>query len=149
MSYNKLGFTSGQKLKAEHLNHMEEGIANAANCEFEYYTGEVQLVGNSNFVFTELTPEDLFNNYCEMEVAVKLNVDSRNNPTFKYTFMNSAYGLDLPCMSIEQRYAYYHPTATLKEYQGSVILELTVSGSTGSVGIQFPAIIYVRLHRKV
>ena len=30
MSYNKLGFTSGQILKAEHLNHMEEGIANAA-----------------------------------------------------------------------------------------------------------------------
>ncbi len=29
MSYNKLGFTSGQTLKAEHLNHMEEGIANA------------------------------------------------------------------------------------------------------------------------
>lgn len=29
MSYEKLGFTSGQKLKAEHLNHMEEGIANA------------------------------------------------------------------------------------------------------------------------
>lgn len=30
MSYNKLGFTSGQTLKAEHLNHMEEGIANAS-----------------------------------------------------------------------------------------------------------------------
>jgi hypothetical protein len=29
MSYEKLGFVSGQKLKAEHLNHMEEGIANA------------------------------------------------------------------------------------------------------------------------
>lgn len=29
MSYNKLGFVSGQTLKAEHLNHMEEGIANA------------------------------------------------------------------------------------------------------------------------
>lgn len=29
MSYNKLGFTKGQTLKAEHLNHMEEGIANA------------------------------------------------------------------------------------------------------------------------
>jgi hypothetical protein len=28
MSYNKLGFTSGQTLKAEHLNHMEDGIAN-------------------------------------------------------------------------------------------------------------------------
>lgn len=31
MSYNKLGFTSGQTLKAEHLNHMEEGIANAGS----------------------------------------------------------------------------------------------------------------------
>ena len=30
MSYNKLGFTSGQTLKAEHLNHMEEGIANVS-----------------------------------------------------------------------------------------------------------------------
>jgi hypothetical protein len=29
MSYNKLGFVSGQTLKAEHLNHMEDGIANA------------------------------------------------------------------------------------------------------------------------
>lgn len=29
MSYNKLGFTKGQVLKAEHLNHIEEGIANA------------------------------------------------------------------------------------------------------------------------
>lgn len=29
MSYEKLGFVSGQTLKAEHLNHMEEGIANA------------------------------------------------------------------------------------------------------------------------
>jgi hypothetical protein len=30
MSYNKLGFTKGQTLKAEHLNHMEEGIANVS-----------------------------------------------------------------------------------------------------------------------
>ncbi len=29
MSYEKLGFTSGQTLKAEHLNHIEDGIANA------------------------------------------------------------------------------------------------------------------------
>lgn len=28
MSYEKLGFVSGQTLKAEHLNHMEDGIAN-------------------------------------------------------------------------------------------------------------------------
>ena len=30
MSYNKLGFTSGQTLKAEHLNHMEDGIEAAS-----------------------------------------------------------------------------------------------------------------------
>lgn len=30
MSYNKLGFIKGQTLKAEHLNHMEEGIANVS-----------------------------------------------------------------------------------------------------------------------
>ena len=30
MSYEKLGFVSGQILKAEHLNHMEEGIANTS-----------------------------------------------------------------------------------------------------------------------
>jgi len=29
MSYEKLGFTKGQILKADHLNHIEEGIANA------------------------------------------------------------------------------------------------------------------------
>ena len=29
MSYNKIGFVKGQTLKAEHLNHMEEGIASA------------------------------------------------------------------------------------------------------------------------
>lgn len=30
MAYEKLGFTSGQVLKADHLNHIEEGIANAS-----------------------------------------------------------------------------------------------------------------------
>ncbi len=30
MSYEKLGFVSGQKLKAEHLNHIEDGIANTS-----------------------------------------------------------------------------------------------------------------------
>lgn len=31
MSYEKLGFTSGQTLKAEHLNHMEDGIEAVAS----------------------------------------------------------------------------------------------------------------------
>lgn len=31
MSYEKLGFEKGQVLKAEHLNHIEDGIANIDN----------------------------------------------------------------------------------------------------------------------
>lgn len=32
MSYEKLGFQKGQLLKAEHLNHIEEGIAGMSGC---------------------------------------------------------------------------------------------------------------------
>ena len=47
MSYEKLGFTSGQTLMAEHLNHMEDGIANAGGV----------LVVKTNEDFTQvLTP---------------------------------------------------------------------------------------------
>lgn len=41
MSYEKLGFVSGQTLKAEHLNHMEEGIANACGNGGSAVVGEV------------------------------------------------------------------------------------------------------------
>lgn len=40
MSYEKQNFVNGQKLKAEHLNHMEEGIAKASGvlvAKFEEY----------------------------------------------------------------------------------------------------------------
>jgi hypothetical protein len=49
MSYNKLGFTSGQTLKAEHLNHMEDGIANAGK-------------GSDNILWINGTTED-YKNY--------------------------------------------------------------------------------------
>jgi hypothetical protein len=41
MSYEKLGFTSGQTLKAEHLNYMEDGIANAGGASSPKLLGEV------------------------------------------------------------------------------------------------------------
>jgi hypothetical protein len=37
MSYEKLGFEKGQVLKAEHLNHMEEGITNACGVTTFYW----------------------------------------------------------------------------------------------------------------
>lgn len=53
MSYNKLGFTSGQTLKADHLNHMEEGIANAGG----------------NIVVVEVSMETMMLSYTPAEIA--------------------------------------------------------------------------------
>lgn len=47
MGYEKLGFVSGQTLKAEHLNHMEEGIANAGGgADWNAKEGEAGYVQN-------------------------------------------------------------------------------------------------------
>lgn len=46
MSYEKLGFVSGQKLKAEHLNHIEEGIANAGESDWNASEGEAGYILN-------------------------------------------------------------------------------------------------------
>lgn len=62
MSYNKLGFTSGQTLKAEHLNHMEEGIANAGGASWDSITDKpsylpVMVTANADILpETQLTP---------------------------------------------------------------------------------------------
>lgn len=46
MSYTKLGFVSNQILKAEHLNHMEDGIANAGGGDWNAKEGEAGYVKN-------------------------------------------------------------------------------------------------------
>lgn len=46
MSYEKLGFVKGQTLKAEHLNHMEEGISNASGADWNAKEGEVGYIEN-------------------------------------------------------------------------------------------------------
>lgn len=57
MSYNKLGFTSGQTLKAEHLNHMEEGIANAGGASWDNITDKPSYLPVIECAFTEILPE--------------------------------------------------------------------------------------------
>lgn len=64
MSYNKLGFTSGQTLKAEHLNHMEDGIANAGGGAFILRPTENELSGD----FSEII---CTTNYDEMAKALE------------------------------------------------------------------------------
>ena len=44
MSYNKQNFTSGQVLKAEHLNHMETGIDNAIEKPETASVGQMLIV---------------------------------------------------------------------------------------------------------
>lgn len=50
MAYEKLNFTAGQVLKADHLNHMEEGIANAAmaNAAMECVTFDFSTLNNED-----------------------------------------------------------------------------------------------------
>lgn len=52
MSYEKLGFTSGQTLKAEHLNHMEDGIANAGGAEIIEATVNTEFTNALNLPTT-------------------------------------------------------------------------------------------------
>lgn len=55
MSYEKLGFTSGQILKAEHLNYIEEGIANAGGgfvlrpTEDELSGNDIEIICTTNY----------------------------------------------------------------------------------------------------
>ena len=46
MAYEKIGFNKGDVLKAEHLNHIEEGIQSNSN----------YLLGNTNF----FTPKQVY-----------------------------------------------------------------------------------------
>lgn len=59
MSYEKLGFENGQVLKAEHLNHMEEGIfANTISVyKEEDITAEIaiELAKNKTIFWIEVT----------------------------------------------------------------------------------------------
>lgn len=48
MSYTKLGFTSGQVLKAEHLNHIEEGIEAACASSGSSENKVIILVAHNN-----------------------------------------------------------------------------------------------------
>lgn len=57
MNYNKLGFTSGQTLKAEHLNHMEEGIANAGNASWDNITDKPSYLPVRELATINILPE--------------------------------------------------------------------------------------------
>lgn len=79
MSYEKLGFTSGQTLKAEHLNHMENGIEAIAN--------NVQI---KKIVFTDRPSmyQWLFDNYNKV---IYCNVINSQYPWYA-KYMIHAYG---------------------------------------------------------
>ena len=79
MSYNKLGFTSGQTLKAEHLNHMEDGIESISN--------NVQI---KKIVFTDRPSiyQWLLENYSKV---IYINVKSLEYPWFVKYMVHAHY----------------------------------------------------------
>ena len=50
MSYEKLGFTKGQILKADHLNHIEEGIAKASSLSWNDLTNKPEELSESELL---------------------------------------------------------------------------------------------------
>ena len=56
-NYEKLNFTSGQVLKAEHLNHMEEGIASASpiSIYFRYKSGAITCNQSFDFIMNKIS----------------------------------------------------------------------------------------------
>ena len=49
MSYTKQNFKDGQTLKAEHLNHMEDGIVNLENAVVALEEAVSGMSGGNNF----------------------------------------------------------------------------------------------------
>ena len=49
MGYNKLNLTDGQVLKAEHLNHMEQGIEDASVAVNSESSTSITLANNTEF----------------------------------------------------------------------------------------------------
>lgn len=153
MSYEKLGFEKGQVLKAEHLNHMEDGIVNACSGAPKYYTGEVgfdDTYGNK-FTFTEISRDELVNNYCEVEIGLRVNDASEGNAFMKCSFLieheyqGQAY--DTIDTIVYDQWNMY-PKACLTFYD-DVCLEIKAGTNSGAFLVYNPSIIYVRLYPKV
>lgn len=90
MSYEKLGFEKGQILKAEHLNHMEDGIASSGGAYIEYYTGEIIAYEDGKTVeLKDISRQTLVDGYYSMEVAVRLHNDTNSNDIAEYSWFIS------------------------------------------------------------
>lgn len=61
MAYEKIGFVKGDILKAEHLNHIEEGLSNAENYPVTSVNGQTgAIIINSPTNTSELTNDSGF-----------------------------------------------------------------------------------------
>lgn len=115
MSYEKLGFVKGQTLKAEHLNHMEEGIANAGGASVQsdwnqtdenaldyiknkpYYEKRTVMEGDTLYWDGNIDNRDNFEEYWWVSDAVPTMSDFANGVLLETTFVGS---LSMPSDSI-------------------------------------------------
>lgn len=148
MSYEKLGFVKGQKLKADHLNHMEDGIANAGGAGIEYYTGAIEISESDPHTLhlLDLNFFEAFDKYYEMEIGIVLNQSSTGNPCAKYTFLlsNRAGGYN----AVENQHYSNGPTANLVYDNGAAAIRLTPASGSYSTSIYNPSVVYIRLYQR-
>ena len=146
MSYEKLGFEKGQVLKAEHLNHMEDGIANAGGVGFEYWKGNVTW-NNTDKYFTFEGID--FRDYEEVEIGVRLNDNSYPPFAAKYSFITTDNTSIIYLFSNEFGHACPQPNAKLDLVCGAPRLCFEEKAISGAAGVYNPEIIFVRLYHKV
>ena len=100
MLYEKLGFQKNQMLKAEHLNHMEEGIANCASPSWNDIVDKPSYLPVVETGLVEILPETQLiadgNDFYFMEPIE--GIDAGN------TYLVTYNGIEYTCGSIEVKY---------------------------------------------
>ena len=89
--YEKQNFVSGQVLKAEHMNHIEEGIVKSERPKFLFIT-----LNSDGEVSTEIPPEDIIEAYTEGKIFI-INNDRYPRQAQVIGFGVSAGGCHMVC----------------------------------------------------
>lgn len=87
MCYNKLNLTDGQVLKAEHLNHIEQGIEDVSVSVNNESTTSIVLTNNTEFRRGTLS---------SLNISMPSDVPEQFNSSVAFTSGNTATSVTLP-----------------------------------------------------
>ena len=150
MSYEKLGFTKGQTLKADHLNHMEEGISNAGGAGFEYWNGEVEWdAARSEFKLYGLRDFLIEKNAYEVEVGIRSYFSSDRACTYKASmvlYTGAANGGLYAIFDSNYRNDENTPKVSMHDNVSFMALAITHAGYSGAMPVDNPEIMFIRVY---